>query len=148
MNLSILASGFTCFITKQTDSPFLHRAVAMAFLYMNDFLGIVLIVTLLRLIQKLQHCSLAEMKNGVIQGVFAFTKEHIPFVKKELKKEVEKMESSLKESMWKGRKRVTKVLPKDGLDMNAIVEVSNNICFNSELGEIRVVRWLSCSLYL
>jgi len=120
----------------------------MAFLYMNDFLGIVLIVTLLRLIQKLQHCSLAEMKNGVIQGVFAFTKEHIPFVKKELKKEVEKMESSLKESMWKGRKRVTKVLPKDGLDMNAIVEVSNNICFNSELGEIRVVRWLSCSRYL
>lgn len=119
-----LTMASTHYISKQTGSTFLHRFASTLCLYTNDFLGMILIIALLQTIQKMQNYSLTELKEQSIQSVFDFAKVNISFVRKELIKEEVKMEKSLKESLWKGRKQVTRVLPKRGIDVVSVLAVS------------------------
>jgi hypothetical protein len=93
-------------------------------LYTNDFLGIILALNVFHLVQYLHHFSWQEFKDRLIQSSFDFAKTNIPAVEKGFMKEEAKMEMSLKESMWEGRRDVMKILPKDGLDMEKVLTVS------------------------
>lgn len=92
-------------------------------LYVNDFLGIVLVVTLVRYSQRLMHSSMKELQNNLIDFIFSFAKNHISIVRNGLLREEEKMEVSLKNSLWKKRQNVTKVLPKEGKNIHALLEI-------------------------
>jgi hypothetical protein len=112
------------FVHGRTNCALLENIVAKVCLYANDFLGIVLLVTLSRYYQKLGHYSMEEMKRDCIEFAFAFAKNHISVVRNSLLREEEKMEVALKESLWKQRNHVTKVLPKDGRDIQSLIQVS------------------------
>ena len=92
-------------------------------LYTNDFLGIILVVNIIRLVQCLYYSSWHEFKDGLIQSSFDFANANIPSIRKTFLKEQEKMEISLKESLWEGRMGVTKVLPKEGMDVDTLMKV-------------------------
>ncbi len=111
------------FILKQTGSAFLHRFTSTMYLFANDVFGIVLMISLLRIIQKIKQYTFLELKEQIIQSIFDFAKENISFVKNELKNEEIKMEKSLKETFWKGRQTLTKVLPKHGVDIASVLDV-------------------------
>jgi len=104
-------------------STFANSLVPRFSLYTNDFLGIILVVNSIRLIQRLSRSSWHEFKDGLIQSIFEFAKANIPSVEKTFLKEEEKMEISLKESLWEGRMGVTKMLPKEGMDMESLLKV-------------------------
>jgi len=102
------------------------KMVSNICLYLNDFLGIVLVVTLVRYCQKLRHYSLQEWKDDSIQCIFAFANKYIPVVRNGLLKEEEKMEVALKKSLWKHRGEVTKVLPKEGKNIQDLLNDLKN----------------------
>lgn len=113
--ISDVSSNMISLVAQHTESPFAYRLVENSSLFLNDFLGIVLIFAVVRAIRKLQYCSWAEIKDMVVEAILALNE-------KGLEKERDKMESSLKESMWKERKVVTKVLPKDGMDIDLLLK--------------------------
>ena len=122
--ISDSVSTLIALIAQQTESLAVHRFAENSCLFLNDFLGILLISAVVRFIRKLQCWSWVEMKDMGVEAMFAFAKENIPVVRRGLKKEEEKMESSLKASMWKDRKIVTRVLPIDGTNMTSLLKVS------------------------
>jgi hypothetical protein len=67
---------------------------------------------------------LEEFKNDTVELLFAFAKNHISAVRNGLLKEEEKMENALKNSLWKHRQNVTKILPKDGKNIEVLLQVS------------------------
>uniref|UniRef100_A0A7S3VH77 sphinganine-1-phosphate aldolase n=1 Tax=Chaetoceros debilis TaxID=122233 RepID=A0A7S3VH77_9STRA len=128
-NINILQMGALDFIQKiceitvssmldyvKENHNSMHEVTSNAALCMNDFVGVALVASIVRWVQKIQRSSYCNIKDRVVQGAFNFAKVYIPFVKKEWNKENEKMEADLKQSLWKGRKNVRKVLPKDGLN--------------------------------
>lgn len=114
--------------TKFGTSTFASSLVPRFSLYMNDLLGIILVVNVIRLVQCMYHSSWHEFKDGLIQSSFDFANANIPSVKKIFLKEQEKMEISLKESLWEGRTGVTKMLPKDGMDVETLLKVRSVHC--------------------
>ena len=108
------------------DSSIISNISAKVFLYTNDFLGILLIVTLLGCFQRIMHSSFQEIKDEGIQMVYDFAKVHIPFVRKQIEKEETKMVLSVKKSLWRGRKSVNRFLPKEGLEATTVFRVRIN----------------------
>jgi hypothetical protein len=123
ISFAVLSSASTEFISQQSGSVLFHRLASRFFLYANDLLGIILIVGFLRTIQSIQQCTFSELKDRSVQYIFDFAKENISFVTKELAKEEDKMELSLKESLWGERKTLTKVLPKEGSNVLDLLQV-------------------------
>lgn len=138
--ITSLAIAFQSFIFKHSGSLSFIRLASTLCLFINDFLGIILIAAFFRFTQKAFRYSLTEMKDQTIQTTFDLAKEYLPFVRNELLKEEAKMEISLKGSMWKDRKQVIKNLPKEGMAINSLIEVS-------KLGEYWALKsFVICSL--
>lgn len=109
-------------VTKMTDSSAYHVILSTFFLYMNDFMGLLLLLSIASFLQSIRRMSWVEWKEDVVQILFDWAKVHIPMVKRELLKEEAKLEADLKKSMWKGRKTIRRMLPKEGVSPNTILE--------------------------
>lgn len=120
----VVSEKLVSYARDNTDSVYVEEMVARISFYLNDFLGIVLLVTLVGYCQKLRHYSLEELKNDSVQAMFSFAKNHISAVQNGLLREEEKMEVALRKSLWKHRQHVTKVLPKEGKKIEALLRVS------------------------
>lgn len=114
-----------------SGSAVLHSIISKGSLYMNDFLGIFLFLSCIRIVNQQilmriysPDSIFASLKDDIFQSAFEFAKDHIPTVRKELLKEEAKMQASLEKSLWSGRTNVLKKLPKNGIDQQLLLEVS------------------------
>lgn len=101
------------------------------YIYLNDFLGILLIFSLLQFIQSILKLSLDEVKNNFILSVLEFAKNNINFVREKYLEEEEKMRKSLREMLQKGERKSIKVLPKKGVDTISLFEARSIYVYTS-----------------
>lgn len=109
-------------VTKMTDASIFHEILSCFFLFVNDWMGILLIHSLIQCMQRLRRTSIMELRDGFIQKSFELAKEYVPVVKRELMKEEAKLEADLKMKMWKDRTNVIKVLPKEGTNSDLVLD--------------------------
>ena len=105
------------------EHSMLHSCMSLVLRLMNDAMGFLLLINIVGMTQSIQNISISEVKDGFIQALFEFASENIPFVKKELQKEREKMEKSFEDSKPKNR-TITRILPKEGRDAKSLILVS------------------------
>lgn len=102
------------------EDSMLHSCMSLVLRLMNDAMGFLLLINIVGMTQSIQNISISEVKDGFIQALFEFASENIPFVKKELQKEREKMEKSFEDSKPKNR-NITRILPKEGRDAKSLI---------------------------
>ena len=120
-------------VTKMTDASIVHEILSFFFLVLNDLLGIFLIHALIQSVQNLRRTSINEIKDDFIQKSFELAKEYVPMVKRELMKEEAKLEADLKKKMWKNRTDATKVLPKEGINTDLVLDSLKSRVSNENL---------------
>jgi len=107
--------------SNMEEYPFLRRCATTMLLLCNDILALLLLHSTLLAFYALFHFSSKEFRDNVIQRLYEFGAAYVPQVKKELRKEENKMKQDLRHSLKMGNGTVTRTLPVEGKDAMLIL---------------------------